>query len=83
MMLTDADKENIIKCAKKYNIPSVYFLNISGDVLLGVDGADPRVFFRFYGDLSRALSAPVDVYDLAIRSVYSGIFEKEGVKIHG
>jgi hypothetical protein len=83
MMLTDADKETIIKCAKKYNIGTVYVLTSFGDVILGVDGIDPRVFFRFYGDILRTLSAPVDVYDLAVKSLYCGIFEKEGVRIHG
>jgi hypothetical protein len=83
MMLTDADKEIITKCAKKYNISIVYVLSSLGDVVVGVDGVDPRVFFRFYGELLRTLSSPVDVYDLAVKSLYCGIFEKEGVKIHG
>ena len=82
-MLTDADKDIIIKCAKKYNIASVYLLNTLGADLLGIEGADPRVFFRFYGDLLRALSAPIDVYDLAVKSLYCGIFEKEGLRIYG
>jgi hypothetical protein len=82
-MLTDADKEIIIKYAKKYNIASVYLLNTLGDEFLGIEGADPRVFFRFYGDLLRTLSAPIDIYDLAVKSLYSSIFEKEAVRIYG
>jgi hypothetical protein len=82
-MLTEADKEIIIRCAKKYNITSVYVLNTWNIELLGIEGADPRVFFRFYGDLLRVLSAPVDVYDLSVKSLYCRIFEKEGAKIYG
>jgi len=83
MTLTDPDKEIIIKCAKKYNIGTVYVLSTLGDVILGVEGIDPRVFFRFYGDILRTLSAPIDIYDLSVKSLYCGIFEKEGVRIHG
>jgi uncharacterized protein len=83
MMLTETDKETVIRCAKKYNITTVYVLNSPCDDLIGIDGVDPRVFFRFYGELLRVLSAPIDVYDLAIKSLYCQIFEKEGVKIHG
>jgi hypothetical protein len=82
-MLSDADKEIIIKCAKKNNIRTVYVLDTLGDELLGVDGMDPRVFFRFYGDLLRTLSIPIDVYDLEVESFYCRIFKKEGVKIYG
>jgi uncharacterized protein len=83
MMLTDADKETIIKNAKKYNISGVYLLSAESSAVLGLQFADPRVFFRFYGELLRALSTPVDVVDLSVKSLYSGIVEKEGVKIYG
>lgn len=83
MMLTDADKETIIKYAKKYNISGVYLFATESVAVLGLEFADPRVFFRFYGELLRVLSMPVDVVDLSVKSLYSKILEKEGVKIYG
>lgn len=82
-MLADADRQKIIECAKKHRITSVCLLKTPCGELIGVDGADPRVFFRFYGDLLRVLSAPVDVYDLGVKSLYGRLFEKEGERIHG
>lgn len=82
-MLPEADLQKIRDAAKKHRIASVFLLCTSGDVIVAVDGADPRVFFRFYGDLLRALSSPVDVYDLAVDSAYSKMIHAEGEKIYG
>jgi hypothetical protein len=83
MVLTNADKEIIIGCAKKCNVSSVYLVDSFDGALLGIDGVDQRLFFRFYGDLMRKLQVPVDVYDMSVQTLYSRIIEKEGLKIYG
>ncbi len=83
MMLGDADKETVIRCAKKYNISSVYVFSEPYDAVLGIEYSDARIFFRFYGELLRTLTVPFDVLDLSVKSLYSKIVEKEGEKIYG
>ncbi len=82
-MLTDPEKETIVKCAKKYNISAVYAMSSPASLVLGIDGFDPRIFFRFYGELLRTVSVPVEVVDLSLTSLYVKLVEKEGAKIYG
>jgi hypothetical protein len=83
MMLGDADKESVIRCAKKYNISAVYVFSEPYDAVLGIEYSDSRLFFRFYGELMKAITVPFDVMDLSVDSLYSKNVKKEGVKIHG
>jgi hypothetical protein len=53
------------------------------DIDLGVKGLNPALFFKFYGELMRHLSKPVDVVDLAHRSLFNNLVEQKGVKIYG
>ena len=89
-MLTEKDKEIIIQYAKKYQVDSVYLFGSSlndeaaaADIDLGVNGLVPRYFFKFYGELLRHLSKPVDVVDLSKRTLFSQIVLEKGIKIYG
>lgn len=89
-MITESDKETIIQDAKKYNVSSVYLFGSSlddnreaTDIDLGVKGVPPKLFFKFYGELLRKLSKPVDLVDLSKKSLFNQIVEEEGVKIYG
>ena len=89
-MLTNKDKLKIIEIAKKYNLSSIYLFgssldksNRANDIDLGVKGINPKLFFRFYGELIRSLSKPVDLVDLSRKSKFNKTVEKYGVKIYG
>lgn len=89
-MISETDREIIIKCAKKYKVSAVYLFGSSldeggrcNDIDLAVKGIKPEVFFKFYGELLRSLSKPVDLVDLSKRSLFNQIIEERGVKIYG
>ncbi len=89
-MIAKKDRDVIIRCAKRYNVASVYLFGSSlsadrkaADIDLGVKGVVPALFFKFYGELMRGLSKPVDVIDLSKRSLFNRMVEEKGVKIYG
>jgi predicted nucleotidyltransferase len=89
-MISEKDKEIIIHYAKKYNIAKVFLFgsslgdyNAANDIDLAVLGIKPEVFFKFYGELLRNLSKPVDLVDLSKKSLFNEIIEEKGVKIYG
>ena len=88
-MLNEEDKGNIILIAKKYNVSSIYLFGSSinsdnpRDIDLGVKGIEPKLFFKFYGELLRILSKPADLVDLSKDSSFNRMVEKNGVKIYG
>ncbi|MCK4914380.1 MAG: hypothetical protein KAI59_02310 [Planctomycetes bacterium] len=89
-MITKHDEETIIQYAKKYNVSSMYLFGSSlddnqkaADIDLGVKGIVPKLFFKFYGELMRNLSKPVDLVDLSRKSLFNQIVEEKGVKIYG
>lgn len=89
-MITEIDREIIIRYAKKYNVASVYLFGSSlednieaKDIDLGVKGIAPELFFKFYGELLRNLSKVVDLVDLSKKSLFNDIIEEKGVDIHG
>ena len=89
-MISDSDKEMITQCAKKYNVSSIYLFGSSldknseyNDIDLAVKGIKPEVFFKFYGELLRNLSKPVDLVDLSKKSLFNQIIEEKAVKIYG
>ena len=89
-MITENEKETIIQYAKKYNVSSMYLFGSSlddnqeaADIDLGVKGIVPKLFFKFYGELLRNLSKPVDLVDLSKKSLFNQIVEEKGVKIYG
>lgn len=89
-MISEADKTVIRECAEKYRVSSVYLFGSasrsdveSHDLDVGVKGLLPEAFFRFYGELMKRLSKPVDVVDLSKDSLFSELVEEEGVRIYG
>jgi len=89
-MITENDKAVIMQCAKMYNVSSVVVfgssLNESGDandIDLGVKGLDPRQFFKFYAELFKRLSKPVDLVDITKKTLFNKLVEESGVQIYG
>ena len=89
-MISNREKLKIIKVAMKYNPSSIYLFgssldenNRTRDIDLGVKGINPKLFFKFYGELIQTLSKPVDLVDLSKKSKFNKTVEKNGVKIYG
>ena len=89
-MITENDKAIITQCAKKYSVSSVVVfgssLDESGethDIDLGVKGLDPRQFFKFYAELFKRLSKPVDLIDITRKTLFNDLVEETGVRIYG
>ena len=89
-MLSKSDKAVIIHCAKKYSAKTLYLFGsslntktLARDIDLGVKGIDPKVFFKFYGELMRRLSKPVDLVDLSPETRFNSLVEKRGARIYG
>jgi predicted nucleotidyltransferase len=88
-MLSEAEKELILICAKKYGATSLYLFGSAlksdraRDIDLGVKGIAPELFFKFYGELLRKLSRPVDLVDLSRKSMFNDLVEENGIRIYG
>jgi len=89
-MINEREKGIITLCAKKYKVSSIYLFGSSldidsepNDIDLAVEGIRPEIFFKFYGELLRSLSKPVDLVDLSRKSLFNRIIEEKGVKIYG
>ncbi len=89
-MINERDKKIIIQCAKKYKVATIYLFGSSlekgiksNDIDLAVKGIKPEVFFKFYGELLRNLSKPVDLVDLSKKTLFNQIIEENGLKIYG
>ena len=89
-MISERDKEIITQCARKYKVSTIYLFGSSldrnsepNDIDLAVKGIRPEVFFKFYGELLRSISKPVDLVDLSRKSLFNRIIEEKGVKIYG
>jgi len=92
-MINETDKEVIIKFAKKYNVSSVILFGSvlregekANDFDIGVKGIRPELFFKFYAELFKHLSKPVDLVDLidlSGKSLFNNHVEDTGIKIYG
>jgi len=88
-MISETDRKKIETIAKKYKVSTVILFgsaaeeDLPADIDLAVKGIDKRFFFRFYADLFKGLSKPVDLVDLSIKSLFNDIIEKNGIKIYG
>ena len=89
-MISEKETEIIITYAKKYNVSTIYLFGSSldskgvyNDIDLAVLGINPAVFFKFYGELLRHLSKPVDIVDLSRESLFNQIIKEKGVRIYG
>ncbi|RLC49019.1 MAG: hypothetical protein DRH57_00975 [Candidatus Cloacimonadota bacterium] len=89
-MITEKDKEIILKYAKKYNVSYIILFGSSiteyketNDIDIGVKGIKPQLFFKFYAELFKHLSKPVDLVDISKESLFNQIIEETGVRIYG
>ena len=89
-MISETDKELIVKYAKKYNVSSVVLFGSSlkeeqkaDDIDIGVKGISPNLFFKFYAELFKHLSKPVDLVDLSRKSLFNDLIEDNGLIIYG
>jgi len=89
-MITERDKDIVLQYAKKYNVSSIFLFGSSiekgresCDIDIGVKGIEPRLFFKFYAELFKHLSKPVDLIDLSKKSLFNEVVEETGVKIYG
>jgi len=89
-MITESDKEIIQQYAKKYNVSSIILFGSSleknkkaNDIDLGVKGIEPRLFFKFYGELFKHLLKPAHLIDLSKKLLFNDIVEETGVQIYG
>lgn len=89
-MVTEYEKDIILRYAKKYNASSVFLFGSSvekeegpNDIDLGVKGIEQKLFFKFYAELVKHLSKPVDLIDLSQKSLFNDIIEETGVRIYG
>ncbi|MEW6096954.1 MAG: nucleotidyltransferase domain-containing protein [bacterium] len=55
----------------------------SNDIDIGVKGIEPRLFFKFYAELFKYLSKPVDLVDLSQKSLFNNLVEEMGVRVYG
>jgi len=89
-MITGHERDIILACARKYNISSVFLFGSSAtdetqanDIDIAVKGLDPKLFFRFYAELIKQMSKPVDLVDLTGKSLFNDLIKQTGVKIYG
>ncbi len=89
-MITEKDRDIILQCAKKYNVSSVFLFGSSvkkdkeaNDIDIGIKGLEPRLFFKFYAELFKQLSKPVDLVDISKKSLFNELVEETGIKIYG
>jgi len=89
-MISESEKDIILQCAKKFEASTVILFGSSlgdeqnaNDIDLGVKGIDPRQFFKFYAELFKKLSKPVDLVDLTKKSLFNDLIEETGMRIYG
>jgi uncharacterized protein len=88
-MIDEADKQIIQKIARKYSATRVLLFGsgiipgaMAHDIDIAVEGVAGKDFFAFYGEIMCALSKPVDVVDLSVKSKFSDLIRREGVLLH-
>ncbi len=89
-MIAEKDKNIILQYAKKYNVAAVFLFGSSlekdgesNDIDIAVKGIEPRLFFKFYAELFKRLSKPVDLIDLSKKTLFGSLVEETGEKIYG
>jgi uncharacterized protein len=88
-VITEEEKNTIIRCSKKYGVSTVVLFGSSlekdnaRDIDLAVDGIEPVLFFKFFGELIKELPKPVDLVDLSYKSLFNDIVRETGVVIYG
>ena len=89
-MINENDKDIILQCAKKFDVSTVILFGSSlgderdaNDIDLGVKGINKRLFFKFYAELFKRLSKPVDLVDLSRKTLFNDLIEETGMRIYG
>ena len=88
-MISEKNKEIILKYAKKYNVSVVILFGSSlekedtNDIDIGIKGIEAGLFFDFYGELLLALSKRIDIIDLSKENSFNKLVEKEGMMLYG
>lgn len=88
-MINNNDKNLIVSIARKFNVKKLILFGSSidpetqsNDIDLGVFGIEPSDFFKFYGELFKNLSKPVDLIDLSEDNLFNRLIIKKGVTIY-
>jgi len=88
-MLSKTDKNAIREAASKYRANRVFFFdkNIepferNNNIDIAVEGIDPKLFFKFYGDVLFNVSKPIDIIDASHANKYSHTISEKGVVIY-
>lgn len=88
-MISENDKKIIVRQAQKYNLKKVILFgsskeqSSSNDIDIGIEGLAPKLFFKFYWELYRDLSKPLDLVDLEMDSLFVQIIKEDGLVIYG
>ncbi len=89
-MIHQKEQEIITGCARKFGAASVFLFGSAAekdsgyhDIDLAVEGVRPEDFFKFYGELLRRLTRPVDVVDLSEDTPVNRLVAGKGIKIYG
>jgi predicted nucleotidyltransferase len=89
-MIANKDRETIVELARQFNVSYIVLFGSSlegngdaNDIDLGVKGIDPRLFFKFYAQLFKRLSKPVDLIDLSRKSLFNDLVEETGLRVYG
>ena len=88
-MITEKDKSLIIESAKKYEAKYVVLFGTSAsnaesnDIDIAVKGIKPENFFKFYAEVFKRATKPVDLINLNDKSAFNSLVEKNGIRIYG
>ena len=88
-MITEKDKSLIIESAKKYDAKYIILFGTSAsdaesnDIDIAVKGVKPENFFKFYAEIFKRATKPVDLIDLTEKSAFNALVEKNGIRIYG
>lgn len=88
-MITEKDKSLIIESAKKYEAKYVVLFGTSAsnaesnDIDIAVKGVKPEKFFKFYAEIFKRATKPVDLINLNDKSAFNSLVEKNGIRIYG
>jgi len=88
-MIAEKDRQLIKDLARKHSISRVLLFgsSVSGqdsanDIDIAIEGIEDGAFFAFCGDVTIALSKPVDVVDISRQSKFNELIRKEGVELY-
>jgi len=88
-VITEKDKNTIIESAKKYDVKCVMLFGSSAsdtesnDIDIAIKGIKPENFFKFYAEVFKNATKPVDLIDLNEKSAFNTLVEKNGIRIYG